>query len=269
MRCPAFWKHRCCGCPSHPPRSPRPAQVPDASTPRTTGPCWAGKGARPRRRDGRSPSRRPGGPAPERWQRRPRRPPVTTQDSPATSTASTAVIGGQRENIRRLAARTFGQVKAGELPDRARCRSGGSPGGSKGGGSTPRQSANVLHRVCWLPTRNSRKPALGGAAETASQSTVRSSVHRAVAGKLRGLSIADLKDGEGDGRPRHLPGDSGALCRPPFSPYPYPSGTGDRRSGAIPAPVDYPKWLRSAPKRPLIPAARSDQVSVPALRAAR
>ena len=33
--------------------------------------------ARPRRRDGRSPSRRPGGPAPQRWQRRPRRPPVT------------------------------------------------------------------------------------------------------------------------------------------------------------------------------------------------
>ena len=48
------------------------------------GPCWVGKGTRPRRRDGRSPSRRPGGPAPQWWQRRPRRPPVTPQTHPRT-----------------------------------------------------------------------------------------------------------------------------------------------------------------------------------------
>ena len=60
-------------------------------------------------------------------------------------------------------------VEAGELPNRERCRSGGFPGGSKGGGSTPRQSANVKHRVGWLTDLNSRKPALGGAAETASR----------------------------------------------------------------------------------------------------
>ena len=63
-----------------------------------------------------------------------------------------AVIGGRREqHIRRLDA---GNVRPsrwpGGLPNRERCRSGGFPGGSKGGGSTPRQSANVLHRVCWL-----------------------------------------------------------------------------------------------------------------------
>ena len=132
-------------------------------------------------------------------------------------------------------------------------------GGLKGGDATPRQSANVLHRVGWLTDHNSRKPALGGAAETASQSTVRSSVHWADAVKLRGLSVASLKDGEGGGRRRHLLGDSGDLCRPPFSPYPYPSETGDRRSGAILEPVDYPKRLRAAPKRPLSPVARSDR----------
>ena len=80
-------------------------------------------------------------------------------------------------------------------------------------------------RLTWILTDlNSRKPALGGAAETASQSTVRSSVYRAVAGKLRGLSIAGLKDGEGDGRPRHLPGDGGALCGPPLFALPLPLG---------------------------------------------
>ncbi len=35
-----------------------------------------------------------------------------------------------------------------------------------------------------------------------------------------------------------------------FSPYLYPSGTRDCRSWAILEPVDYPKCLRSAPKRP-------------------
>ena len=78
--------------------------------------------------------------------------------------------------------------------------------------------------VRWILTDlNSRKPALGGAAETASQSTVRSSVHRAVAGKLPGLSAASLTDGGGNGRPRHLPGDSGgSLPTAAFRPTPTP-----------------------------------------------
>ena len=88
--------------------------------------------------------------------------------------------------------------------------------GGRRGAQHPLASRNVKRCVGWLTDLNSRKPALGGAAETASQSTVRSSVHRAVAGKLRGLSIAGLKDGEGDGRPRHLPGDGSALCGPPL-----------------------------------------------------
>ncbi len=88
------------------------------------------EGARPRRRDGRSPSRRPGGPAPMRRQRRPRRPPVTTQGSPAKRTAST----GER---------TFGDWPPGgrsdsaevaEFPNRERCRSAGFPGDRRGAG---------------------------------------------------------------------------------------------------------------------------------------
>ncbi len=79
--------------------------------------------------------------------------------------------------------------------------------------------------VRWILTdHNSRKPALGGAAETASQSTVQSSVHRAVAGKLPGLSVASLTDGEGNGRPRHLPGDSGGSLPTAVFPLPLPLG---------------------------------------------
>ena len=188
---------------------------------------------------------------PKRWQRRPRRPPFTTQTRPRTDGLDRVVTGGRPENIRQLAAWMSAKRKRANNPSRERCRSGGFSGGIEGGRSTPRQSANVLHRVGWLTDLKSVQPALGGAAETASQSTVRSSVHRAVAGKLLRLLVEGLTDGEGDGRPRHLPAASGALCRPPFSPYPYPSGTRDRRLEAIPAPVDYPKCLQPAPKRPL------------------
>ena len=119
--------------------------------------------------------------------------------------------------------------------------------GDRRGAAAPLASRNVKRCVCWLPDHNSRKPALGGAAETASQSTVRSSVYRAVAGKLRGLSIAGLKDGEGDGRPRHLLGDGSALCRPPFFALPLPLGDprssilGDPRARRLPEmPPDRP-----------------------------
>jgi len=45
-------------------------------------------------RDGHSPSRRPGGPAPKRWQRRPRRPPVTPRGLTRSRRPRRAVIGG-------------------------------------------------------------------------------------------------------------------------------------------------------------------------------
>ena len=161
---------------------------------------WEG-GSTPAGGTGVVPSRRPGGPAPQWWQRRPRRPPVTPQTHPRTDGLDRrgAVVGGRTSG-----AWPPGTFRPGRWP-------GGTPqprtlperrftGGSKGGGSTPRQSANVLHRVGWLTDHNSRKPALGGAAETASQGIARNSTHRASAGKLLGLSVAKLKDGEDDGR---------------------------------------------------------------------
>ena len=121
---------------------------------RPTGPCRVGKGVRPRRRDGRSPSRRPGGPAPQWWQRRPRRPPVTPQTHPRTDGLDRrgSVVGGRTSGAWPPGA--FGQADGRADPNRERCRSGGFPGGSKGGGSTPRQSASVLHRVGWLVSHN-------------------------------------------------------------------------------------------------------------------
>ncbi len=187
-------------------------------------PGWEG-GSTPAGGTGVVPSRRPGGPAPQWWQRRPRRPPVTPQTHPRTDGLDRrgAVVGGRTSG-----AWPPGPFRPGRWP-------GGTPqprtlperrfsGGSKGGGSTPRQSANVKHRVGWLTDLKSVQPALGGAAETASQSTVRSSVHRAVAGKLLRLLVEGLTDGEGDGRPRHLPGDGSALCGPPLFALPLPLG---------------------------------------------
>ena len=59
-------------------------------------------------------------------------------------------------------------------------------------------------------------------------------------------------------RTARAPGDPGTSLPPAalsadrrFWPYLYPSGTRDRRSWAILEPVDYPKRLRSAAKRPL------------------
>ena len=72
--------------------------------------------------------------------------------------------------------------------------------------------------VRWiLIDRNSRKPALGGAAETASRGTARNSVHRAVTGKLPGLLVANLKDGEDLSRRSRAPSHSG-LPRTPRGP---------------------------------------------------
>ena len=83
----------------------------------------AGKGARPRRRDGRSPSRRPGGTGagavatPNHAARRSRRRTHLRNRRPRP-----AVIGGRRENSQR---------------NRKRCRSGGFPRGIEGGREHP------------------------------------------------------------------------------------------------------------------------------------
>ena len=62
-------------------------------------------------------------------------------------------------------------------------------------------------RLTWILTDLKKgEPVLGGAAETASQVAARNSVHRAIAGRLRGLSVASLKDGE-DRTPSLLPRD--------------------------------------------------------------
>ena len=93
------------------------------------------EGARPRRRDGRSPSRRPGGPAPMRRQRRPRRPPVTTQGfTRETDGLDRRVIGDRRENTRPdwPPGGRSDSAEVAELPNRERCRSGGFPGDRRG-----------------------------------------------------------------------------------------------------------------------------------------
>ena len=85
-------------------------------------------------REGRtSPSRRPGGPAPKRWKRRPRRPPVL-RGLAAKPTASTGGDrGAVRENISQATAQgTFGPCDGGRNPNRERCRRGVLPWGSKG-----------------------------------------------------------------------------------------------------------------------------------------
>ena len=69
-------------------------------------PSGVGRRFDPGRRNGRSPCRRPGGPAPKRWQRRPSRSPVTPRGlSREADGHRPAVIGRRRENIRRRADR--------------------------------------------------------------------------------------------------------------------------------------------------------------------
>ena len=83
---------------------PRPAQVPDTSRRARRGFAGLGRGLDPGWRDGRSPSRRPGGPPPKRWQRRPTPRAGHDADSAAKPDGlDERVAGGRRENIRRLA----------------------------------------------------------------------------------------------------------------------------------------------------------------------
>ena len=156
-----------------------------------------GRGLDPGGRDGRSSSRRPGGPAPKRWRRRPGRPPVTTGAQPKP----TASTGGDRwagENIRRLADRgTRGPGGGGWNLNRERCRSGVFRG-VKGGGALPLASPprSTWRGLAYSPKSVSQP--LGGAAEHASPGIARNSLDQIVAGKLLGLLVARLKEGEGD-----------------------------------------------------------------------
>ncbi|MDE2878448.1 hypothetical protein [Candidatus Palauibacter soopunensis] len=77
-------------------------------------------------------------------------------------------------------------------------------------------ASRVQHGVGWLLHRNVGQPALGGAARNASPGIARNSLDRAVSGKLPGLVVASLADGEDDG---------GALCEARLRPDPYPSET--------------------------------------------
>ena len=174
-----------------------------------------GRGLDPGGRDGRSSSRRPGGPAPKRWQRRPGRPPVTTGTQPKP----TASTGGDRwpwENIRvcgrlgdarTLRKRVEPQPRA--LPER------GVSGGSKGGGALPLASPprSTWRGLAYNPKSVSQP--LGGAAEHASPGIARNSLDRAVARQLLGLPVASLKDGKGDRPGSRLSRDCATLCRAP------------------------------------------------------
>ena len=99
---------------------------------------WEG-GLDPGGRDGRSPSRRPGGPAPKRWQCRPCRPPVTRRTQPKPM----ASVGGDRWPAgEHPAAGRPGNVqtprKWAESPT-ANGAGAGVPRGIEGGWSTPHQ----------------------------------------------------------------------------------------------------------------------------------
>ncbi len=164
----------------------RPAQVPGASRRGRPGPCWVGKGARPRRRDGRSPVPEAGGTGAEAVATPTAPSPVTTRTRPRNPRLRRAMIGGRQENIRQPAGWTGrpGGSRA-DSPNRERCRSGGFPGGSKGGGSTPRQSANVIHRVGWPRTSNgSKASAVDAREETAEGPSGRSSKTRSKVSRL-------------------------------------------------------------------------------------
>ena len=95
-----------------------------------------------------------------------------------------------------------------------------SGGSRRGGGATPRRSANVLHRVGLLASPSLASPS---------------------AFRLSGSRTAGAR---GDSS---LLGDGSAPCRAPISALPV---TRDRRSWAILRPVDYPNSPRTDRKRP-------------------
>ena len=133
---------------------------------------------------------------------------------------------------------------------------------SKGSTASPRRplpgfegaeslaSLAVIPWVCWLDHTNSG-PSQPGERPQTLRRAARNGGSPTVAGKLPGLLVDGLTDGESESDPGTL-GDGGALSREAeFRPTATPSGTRDRRSEAILWPVYYPKCFRAAPKRPL------------------
>ena len=183
---------------------------------------WEG-GSTPAGGTGVVPSRRPGGPASQWWQRRSRRPPVTPQTHPRTDGLDRrgSVVGGRTSGAcrrERSARRMAG-------PDSPTANAAGAEvfQGDRRGAAAPLASRNVKRCVCWLPDHNSRsqpsaeppKRLSGGGPEQRPPSRCGQPFPASL--------IASFTDGEGDGRPRHLPGDSGgslptAAFRPTSTP---------------------------------------------------
>ena len=210
------------------------------------------------------PSRRPGGPAPQWWQRRPRRPPVTPQTHPRTDGLDRrgSLVGGRTSGG--WPPECSARPEAGELPNRERCRSGGVSGGSKGGGSTPRQSANVLHRVCWLAHNNSgpsqpgERPRNAPARRPRRRSPDRSGQAPPPPG--RGPhGTARWKATTSSPPTTALP-----PARPPVFALPLPLGNPRSSIWSDPSARRYPETPRKSPETASEPVARSDQVSEPA-----
>ena len=131
--------------------------------------------------------------------------------------------------------------------------SGGVPGGTSP--LARPQWCSTLRGLACLGPVTGPKPALRTPLK-ASPGTARNRGHPTVPGKLPGLSAVCLEDGDGDGRPVTL-WRRRARCRAPLCPpTPYPSETGDRRSGAIPRPVSTPKCALAGLRRPLSPSRR-------------
>ena len=159
--------------------------------------------------------------------------------------------GGHGRGARRSASWLADRGKGVTRPP-ARSSGGQDFGGFEGGRSHPRQSANVLHRVCWLAHNNSgpSQPGERPRNAPARRPRRRSPDRRGQAPPPPGRGPHGRRGGKRPPHPRRRRRRSLLLGRR-FSPYLYPSGTRDRRSGAIPAPVGTPKLLERARKRPL------------------
>ena len=96
-----------------------------------------------------------------------------------------------------------------------RATAGGFEGG---GGATPRQSANVQHRVCWLVHLSVAKPAPWGTRENVPPGIARNSLDRAVTVNLIGLLAASPANREERPATPSRFDEGGALCRAPVSP---------------------------------------------------
>ncbi len=185
-------------------------------------PSGVGSGLDPGGRNGRSPCRRPGGPAPKRWQRRPCRSPVTPRTQPRSRRAST---GGDRPPSEQHPA----TGRPGDLrpPNRERCRSGSCAGGQRGRGPPP-ASAGDSRSVA----PRSKLAALGRALRNTPSGTAHAGQLRLVpvesradraqtkraavaASGHRGLAF----DGEAvtvhHGDQRHVPDSGPVVCRVP------------------------------------------------------